>query len=194
MEHNLGSSFAKAARQGQMVVVANLNTQAYIQGIDDDFFIATLITIIGVFPVIFLVVKKKKKLKLKPRRTMNKLRFIFILRIIIVLGIVCNLHVYGQTNTNKNSNTVSGDSLTLAKIISTVVQTHPSVKEMIEAITSADAGVGMAKSGYYPNADAEASYTRLGPASELTIPHLGSFSLYPVNNYSVSVSAAREYL
>jgi DHA2 family multidrug resistance protein len=65
MEHNLGSSYPKALRQGQMAVVANINTQAYIQGIDDDFFIATLITIIGVFPVIFLVVKKKEKLKLK---------------------------------------------------------------------------------------------------------------------------------
>jgi outer membrane protein len=120
---------------------------------------------------------------------MNTLRFDFLYRSIIAISIACNLSVYGQTNISKNSNTVSGDSLTLAKIISTVVQTHPSVKEMIEAITSADAGVGLAKSGYYPNADAEASYTRLGPASELTIPHLGSFSLYPVNNYSVSVSA-----
>lgn len=120
---------------------------------------------------------------------MNTLRFDFLYRIVIVVGIACNLNVYGQINTNKNSNTVSGDSLTLAKIISTVVQTHPSVKEMIEAITSADAGVGLAKSGYYPNAEAEASYTRLGPSSELTIPHLGSFELYPVNNYSVSVSA-----
>ncbi|MGD0709698.1 MAG: TolC family protein [Bacteroidales bacterium] len=120
---------------------------------------------------------------------MNTLRFDFLYRSIIAISIACNLSVYGQTSTNKNSNAVSGDSLTLAKIISTVVQTHPSVKEMIEAITSADAGVGLAKSGYYPNAEAEASYTRLGPASELTIPHLGSFSLYPVNNYSVSVSA-----
>jgi hypothetical protein len=53
---------------------------------------------------------------------MNKLRFDFLYRIVIVVGIACNLNIYGQTNTNKSSNTVSGDSLTLAKIISTVVQ------------------------------------------------------------------------
>ena len=119
---------------------------------------------------------------------MNRLRFDLIFRVVFVLGIAFNINVKGQSGTDKNSYTISGDSLTLAKIISTVVQTHPSVKEMIEAITSADAGVGLAKSGYYPNADAEASYTRLGPASELSIPHLGSFELYPVNNYSVSVN------
>jgi outer membrane protein TolC len=117
---------------------------------------------------------------------MNKLRLLF--SIIIALGIAFNASVYGQNVNDKNNNQMSVDSLTLAKIISTVVQTHPSVKEMIEAITSAEAGVGLAKSGYYPNADVEASYTRLGPASELTIPHLGSFSLYPVNNYDVDVN------
>jgi DHA2 family multidrug resistance protein len=66
MEHNLGSSLPNAIKQSQMVMVGNVNKQAYIQGIDDDFFIATLITIIGVIPVLFLVVKKKEKLKLKP--------------------------------------------------------------------------------------------------------------------------------
>jgi DHA2 family multidrug resistance protein len=69
MEHNLGSSGARAARQGQMVVVANLNNQAYIQGIDDDFFIATLITIIGVIPIMFLVVKKKDKPQIERVKT-----------------------------------------------------------------------------------------------------------------------------
>jgi DHA2 family multidrug resistance protein len=65
MEHNLGSSLPNAVKQSQMVMIGNVNKQAYIQGIDDDFFIATLITIIGVIPVLFLVVKKKEKLKLK---------------------------------------------------------------------------------------------------------------------------------
>jgi MFS transporter, DHA2 family, multidrug resistance protein len=63
MVHNLGSSYTSAARQGQYLIVANLNKQAYIQGIDDDFMIAALITLIGVIPIIFLVAKKKNKLQ-----------------------------------------------------------------------------------------------------------------------------------
>ena len=46
-----------------MVLVANVNKQAYIQGIDDDFLIAALITLVGAIPVLFLAVKKKNKLK-----------------------------------------------------------------------------------------------------------------------------------
>jgi DHA2 family multidrug resistance protein len=61
MQHNLGSSFANAARQGQMVVLSNVNKQAYIQGIDDDFLIAAIITLVGVIPILFLVAKKKNK-------------------------------------------------------------------------------------------------------------------------------------
>lgn len=65
MEHRLGSSYSNAAKQGQMVVVSNLNRQAYIQGIDDDFLIAGFITLAAVIPVFFLAGKKKKKLQLK---------------------------------------------------------------------------------------------------------------------------------
>lgn len=61
MEHNLGSSYPTAVKQGQMIVIANVNKQAYIQGIDDDFFIAALITILGTIPIIFLIGKKKNK-------------------------------------------------------------------------------------------------------------------------------------
>jgi len=119
---------------------------------------------------------------------MNIIRSNFVFSIFIVIGVACNFPVYGQTNASTADKQISGDSLSLAKIISTVVQNHPSVKEMIEAITSADAGIGLAKSGYYPNVDAEASYTRLGPADKMDIPHLGTFELYPVNNYSASLN------
>jgi DHA2 family multidrug resistance protein len=63
MQHNLGSSFANAVRQGQMIILANVNKQAYIQGIDDDFLIAALITLVGVIPILFLVAKKKINIK-----------------------------------------------------------------------------------------------------------------------------------
>ncbi|MEI8201774.1 MAG: TolC family protein [Bacteroidota bacterium] len=90
------------------------------------------------------------------------------------------------------SNIVQGqnskDSLSLNKIISTVVQNHPSVKEAIEAINSANAGIGLAKAGYYPNIDVSASYTRLGPVQEITFPGFGTFQLYPANNYAANLN------
>jgi len=106
---------------------------------------------------------------------MSYIRFAIVTIVFISFGFIVN----GQN---------PGDSLSLTKIIGIVVQNHPSVKEMIEAISSADAGIGLAKSRYYPNVIAQASYTRLGPADEMTIPHLGSFELYPVNNYSASIN------
>jgi|GEM_PF-6936592 len=46
--------------KGQLAIVSNVNKQAYIQGIDDDFLIAAFITIIGGIPILFLRVKKNK--------------------------------------------------------------------------------------------------------------------------------------
>jgi len=64
IEHNSGSSPANAMKQAQFVVVANVNKQAYIQGIDDDFLIAGLITLIGTIPILFLVTRRKKTIPL----------------------------------------------------------------------------------------------------------------------------------
>ena len=58
--HNAGSSPGNAARQGQSLIMSNLTTQAYIQGIDDDFLLAGAITLTAVFPVLFLRTKKAK--------------------------------------------------------------------------------------------------------------------------------------
>ena len=47
--------------------------------------------------------------------------------------------------------TASEDSLDLKWIIQEVIQNHPLVKSAEEALKSADAQIGLAKSGYYPN-------------------------------------------
>ena len=44
--------------KGQALLMSNLNRQAYIQGINDDFLIACFITLAGGLPVIFLKSKK----------------------------------------------------------------------------------------------------------------------------------------
>lgn len=60
LQSEAGSSPASAARQSQALLLSNLSKQAYIQGIDDDFLLAGLITFIGGIPIIFLHTKKQK--------------------------------------------------------------------------------------------------------------------------------------
>lgn len=59
IEKNAGSSFSDASKQSQLVILSHVNKEAYISGIDDDFLIAALITLLGGAPVFWLHVKKK---------------------------------------------------------------------------------------------------------------------------------------
>ena len=59
--HNAGSRATDAVKQGAALIFSNVGTQAYVQGIDDDFIVAAIITIIGALPVLFLHIKKKEK-------------------------------------------------------------------------------------------------------------------------------------
>lgn len=65
IEKHAGGSYNKAYRQGQYVIMSHLNREAYIHGIDDDFLIASIFTIIGGIPVFFLHSKKKLKKKIQ---------------------------------------------------------------------------------------------------------------------------------
>ncbi len=82
----------------------------------------------------------------------------------------------------------NSDSLSLNNIIKQVVTSHPSVKAAEEVISNANARIGLARTGFYPEADLTGNYTNLGPVTKLTIPDLGTFQLFPVNNYSASVN------
>ena len=59
--HDAGSSPADAGRQSQMLMMSNLNKQAFIEGINDDFLFAGIITLCGGIPIFFLHTKKLKK-------------------------------------------------------------------------------------------------------------------------------------
>lgn len=80
-----------------------------------------------------------------------------------------------------------GDSLSLQQVMQEVSTSYPSVLKAQEAIQSADAGVALARSGYYPDISGQAGYTRLGPVSKLSIPNLGAFQIYPENNYNAEI-------
>jgi DHA2 family multidrug resistance protein len=60
-QQHVGSNMATAIQQSKYMILSHVNKQAYIQGIDDDFWIAALITLIGVIPVIFMRTKNKKQ-------------------------------------------------------------------------------------------------------------------------------------
>ena len=60
LQTNAGSSPSGSVRQSQAMLMSNLSKQAYIQGINDDFLIAGLLTLIGGIPIIFLHTKKQK--------------------------------------------------------------------------------------------------------------------------------------
>jgi MFS transporter, DHA2 family, multidrug resistance protein len=59
IQHNAGSSLATATKQGQSILMSHVSSQAFIQGINDDFLIAAGITTICFIPVILMHSKKK---------------------------------------------------------------------------------------------------------------------------------------
>jgi len=59
IQHNAGSSAAVAAKQSQSVLMSHVSSQAFIQGINDDFLIAAIITLLCCFPIFFMHQKKK---------------------------------------------------------------------------------------------------------------------------------------
>jgi outer membrane protein len=80
------------------------------------------------------------------------------------------------------------DSLSLKSLIAEVISTHPTVKGAEEALKNADARIGLAKTGYYPVVDAGANFSTIGPVMKFTIPDMGTFQLYPENNYSATIN------
>ena len=104
----------------------------------------------------------------------------FLLYIFPVIGLLSVGTVQGQSMAN--------DSLSLSSIIKEVVQNHPLVKKAMEDLTTSDAKVGIAKSGYLPNVEFATSYSRIGPISEITLPDVGTFSLMPKDNYSATIN------
>lgn len=80
------------------------------------------------------------------------------------------------------------DSISLDNILSQVIINYPSIRKAQQDMNAADARVRMAQSAYLPDVSLNASYTRLGPSSEMAIPNMGSFELYPVDNYGASVN------
>jgi MFS transporter, DHA2 family, multidrug resistance protein len=61
IQQHSGSSYSTALKQGQSLLLSNINSQAFIQGVNDDFLVASFITLAGLIPILILRTKKKSK-------------------------------------------------------------------------------------------------------------------------------------
>jgi len=61
-QQHLGSNMTTAVQQGKYMLMSHVTKQAYIAGIDDDFWIAAMITLVGLIPVIIMRVGIKNHL------------------------------------------------------------------------------------------------------------------------------------
>ena len=80
------------------------------------------------------------------------------------------------------SQTAPADSLTLQESIQKAIQTNPDVLQAAHSIDVFKSGVDVSKSSYYPDASADLTYARLGPASSISFGGQG-FQLYPLNTW-----------
>jgi outer membrane protein len=103
----------------------------------------------------------------------------------IILGF---LLIFSKNGISQNNTGMASDSLSLKTIISKIIQTHPTVKGAEEALNNADARIGLARTGYYPQVDMAANYSNLGPVIKISIPSMGTFQLFPANNYSAAIN------
>ena len=59
IQHHTGASYSDALKQSQSVLLSHVNTQAFIQGVNDDFLIAACITAVGFIPILLMHSNKK---------------------------------------------------------------------------------------------------------------------------------------
>lgn len=110
---------------------------------------------------------------------MNKINKIIIP---ILLFASCNMGLFAQP--------AQQDSLTLSAILNTVMQTYPALKKTDNDLQAADAKISLTKTAYLPDVNVSASYSHLGPVSKITMPGVGTFQLYPADNYSATVNVS----
>jgi len=75
IQHFAGSSQEVAMQQGQSELISHVSKQAFIMGVNDDFMIATFITMLGIIPVFMMWNKKKILRKMAEEgKTLNDLQ------------------------------------------------------------------------------------------------------------------------
>ncbi|HUW04888.1 MAG TPA: TolC family protein [Williamwhitmania sp.] len=95
--------------------------------------------------------------------------------------------LFGQEGVKVNDIS-SRDTLSFEKVLQTVMESHPSLMKAADEVSIAQSKVDLAKTAYLPSFDIDASYTRLGPVTEFSIPSLGTFKMNPADNFAASLN------
>ncbi len=85
------------------------------------------------------------------------------------------------------------DSLTVEQAVQLVLQNHPAIQQASQSVIAAGARVKQSRSAYYPEIEANAFYSRVGPVPSLEVPGLGSLALFPINNYNANLSVRHTF-
>jgi outer membrane protein len=111
-----------------------------------------------------------------------------MIRFRILSFFTLSLFAVNMASAQNNNSAFTGDSVNLQQVVTRVIETHPSVLKAEEAINSVEAGIGLARSAYYPDIDLGAGYTRIGPIPAISVPGLGSFDMAPANNFNTTLN------
>lgn len=77
------------------------------------------------------------------------------------------------------------ETLTVDDVVRLVLARNSSLKEVEDAVEVFKAKVDESRAALLPAIRGEASYARIGPLQSLTVPGMGTLSLYPENNYDI---------
>ena len=114
----------------------------------------------------------------------SKTENIFFQPLIVIATLWVSLSTFGQ---GSRLDAIE-DSLSLEQIMTVVINNLPNIKKAEESIAQASARAGLAKTGYYPYINASASASTVGPVSEIELGSLGTYQLFPQNNFNVGIN------
>jgi outer membrane protein len=102
----------------------------------------------------------------------------YLLKYIIVLFLAPAMSLQAQTTV---------DSLTLASILTTVVNDYPTLKKAENDLMSAEAKINLTKTAFLPDINFSTSYNRIGPVTSIAFGGK-DFQLNPDNLYNATFS------
>lgn len=111
-----------------------------------------------------------------------------IIKVTILIGLLLTvINLRAQQPVGEPAFSRAGDTLDLDQVMDVVMKHYPAIRQAEESLNHADAEIGLARSGYYPNVDATVNASHVGPVPSLEIPNMGTFKLFPENNFDAGV-------
>jgi len=104
--------------------------------------------------------------------------------------ITINILLFSAVTSFAQDVNLNGDSLSLSAVIEQVINNYPAIIKAQKNINIAEAGVNLAKAGYYPNISIDGSYSHIGPVSSFNLSALGLgiIQMFPTDNVTVALN------